>query len=60
MLTCLVEHEHDPQIRAGANILLGKHDDAEKYFKEISSENQKAFLTYPICHFWKREAMLPV
>lgn len=42
---------HDITVRCGANLLLGKNESAQDCFDEMSPEEQKAFIEFPICKF---------
>lgn len=47
----LIKTAASPDIRCGAYLLLEDNESAQKCFCEMSPEQQKDFLTLPICHF---------
>lgn len=49
----LTEDNIPAEIRCGAFLLLDDADEAQKCFDELSREQKKCFITYPICHFGK-------
>lgn len=51
----IIEADATADIRCGAYLLLDDNDSAQKCFNEMSTEQQKEFLKYPICHFGNLE-----
>lgn len=45
-----------PESVVGAYLLLDQQDAAEIHFENLNEEQQKGFMSYPICHFWKKDA----
>lgn len=47
----LIEEDIPADIRCGAYLLLDDNKSAQKCFNEMSTDRQREFMMYPICHF---------
>ena len=50
MLSELINDSNELAIRCGANILLGRNEEAQKIFDKMSQQDQNIFKEYPICN----------
>ena len=56
-LAQIIESESTADIRCGAYLLLDDGESAQKCFNEMSTEQQKEFLKFPICRFGNLEVV---